>query len=155
MVSPDGATRTTMRTEHYAAVDAPSTPGTLQRPLPLTVAAAGTVGLRLAATYGHQWVTIGPGRGPRTPETILGAVRRQVEVLEAASRMTGRAAPARVILWAPVEPVITSVDQFDELVAPYAELGFDQFIVHHPAQTGPFSGNVTAFEQIAAKYAEE
>ena len=67
--------------------------------------------------------------------------------------MAGRAAPSRVLLWAPAEPVITSVDQFDTLAAPYAELGFDQFVLHYPAQTGPFSGSVKAFEQIAAKYA--
>ena len=151
MLTADGATSTSMRTEHYAAVEAPSTPGTVQRPLPLTVAASATTGLGLAAIYGHQWVTIGPGRGPRTPETILEAVRQQVEVLEVATQAAGRAAPGRVLLWAPAEPVITSVDQFDSLAAPYAELGFDQFVLHHPAQTGPFSGNVKAFEQIAAK----
>ena len=153
MLSADGAMSTSVHTEHYAAVEAPSTPGTVQRPLPLTVAASATTGLGLAAIYGQQWVTIGPGRGPRTPETILEAVRQQVEVIEAASRVAGRTAPGRVLLWTPVEPVITSVDQFDALAAPYAELGFHEFVVHHPAQTGPYSGNVKAFEQIAAKYA--
>ncbi len=91
MLTADGATSTSMRTEHYAAVEAPSTPGTVQRPLPLTVAASATTGLGLAAAYGHQWVTIGPGRGPRTPETILEAVRQQVEVLEVATQAAGRA----------------------------------------------------------------
>jgi alkanesulfonate monooxygenase SsuD/methylene tetrahydromethanopterin reductase-like flavin-dependent oxidoreductase (luciferase family) len=153
MLTADGATSTSLRTEHYAAVEAPSTPGTLQHPLPLTVAASATTGLHLAATYGHQWVTIGPGRGPRTPETILEAVRHQVEVMDVATRDAGRDRPDRVLLWTPVDPVITSVDQFDTLTAPYAELGFDQFVLHHPAQTGPYSGNVKAFEQIAAKYA--
>jgi hypothetical protein len=32
-------------------------------------------------------------------------------------------------------------------------MGFDQFVLHHPDQTGPFGGSVTAFEQIAARYA--
>ncbi len=153
MLTADGATSTTLRTEHYAAVEAPSTPGTVQHPLPLTVAASATTGLRLAAAYGHQWVTIGPGRGPRTPETILEAVRHQVDVIEVASRDAGRETPGRVLLWTPVDPVITSVDQFDELAAPYAALGFDQFVLHHPAQTGPYSGEMKAFEQIATKYA--
>ena len=70
-----------------------------------------------------------------------------------ASRDAGRRRPGRVLLWTPVEPVITSVDQFDALAAPYAELGFHEFVLHHPAQTGPYSGNIKAFEQIAAKYA--
>jgi alkanesulfonate monooxygenase SsuD/methylene tetrahydromethanopterin reductase-like flavin-dependent oxidoreductase (luciferase family) len=153
MLTTDGASSTSMRTEHYAAVEAPSTPGTLQRPLPLTVAASATTGLRLAAAYGQQWVTIGPGRGPRTSETILDAVRQQVEVMEVAGRVAGRPAPRRVILWTPVEPIITSLDQFDQLMAPYDALGFDEFVLHHPAQTGPYSGDVKAFEQIAGKYA--
>ena len=36
---------------------------------------------------------------------------------------------------------------------PYAELGFDQFVLHHPAQTGPYGGDVATFEQIAARRA--
>jgi alkanesulfonate monooxygenase SsuD/methylene tetrahydromethanopterin reductase-like flavin-dependent oxidoreductase (luciferase family) len=69
------ATRTTLRTEHYTAVEAPSTPGAVERPLPLTIAAGGRKGLRLAALYGHGWVTIGP-TGPRrgTPEEVFEAV---------------------------------------------------------------------------------
>ena len=134
-----------MTTEHYTADEAPSTPGAVQRPLPLTIAAGGAKGLRLVATHGRNWVTIGPtGRGPRTPETMLAAVRRQLPLLEAACRAAGRepSSIGRVLLWTPTEPVITSLDQFDELVAPYAELGFDQFVLHHPDQTGPYGGDV-------------
>ena len=60
--SGSGTTRTTVHTAHYDAAEAPSTPGTVQDPLPLTIAAGGSKGLRLAALYGQQWVTIGPGR---------------------------------------------------------------------------------------------
>src|SRR5580698_7698661 len=42
-------TRTTSAGTFYAAVEAPSTPGTLQLPFPLTVAAGGRRGLALAA----------------------------------------------------------------------------------------------------------
>ena len=149
-------TRTTARTAHYAADEAPSTPGTVQRPLPLTIAAGGTTGLRIAATHGRNWVTIGPtGRAERTPESVLGAARRQVAALRDACAAAGRDASAigKVLLWTPTEPVIDSVDQFEELSAPYAELGFDQFVVHHPAQTGPYGGDVGVFEQIAARHA--
>jgi len=70
------AARTTIRTTHYRAEEAPSTPGALQRPLPLTIAAGGAKGLRLAANFGHQWVTIGPtGRGPRTADLVLASAR--------------------------------------------------------------------------------
>src|SRR6202034_1423651 len=120
----DGAppARTTVRTEHYAASEAPSTPGALQHPLPLTIAAGGRKALLLAATYGTNWVTIGPtGAVPRTPETVLDAVTRQSGVLDEVLASAGRAREGlgRVLLLTPTEPTIDSVDQFDELVAPY------------------------------------
>jgi alkanesulfonate monooxygenase SsuD/methylene tetrahydromethanopterin reductase-like flavin-dependent oxidoreductase (luciferase family) len=148
--------RTTMQTEHYAASEAPSTPGALQQPFPLTIAAGARKGLLLAATYGKSWVTIGPtGAVARTPESVLDAVTRQNGVLDEVLESTGRARETlgRVLLWTPTEPLIQSADQFDELVAPYRALGFEQFVVHHPAQTGPYGGDVRAFEQIAARYA--
>jgi alkanesulfonate monooxygenase SsuD/methylene tetrahydromethanopterin reductase-like flavin-dependent oxidoreductase (luciferase family) len=149
------ADRTSMQTAHYVADEAPSTPSALQRPLPLTIAAGGVQGLRLAATYGRQWVTIGPtGRGPRTPDLVLNAARRQVELLEGACREAGRdpADLGRVLLWTPTETIIESIAQFEELVAPYEELGFHEFVLHHPAQTGPYRGDVRTFEQIAGRY---
>lgn len=149
--------RTTTRTEHYAAVEAPSTPGSVQRPLPLTVAAGGPKGMRLVVEHGRHWVTVGPTGGvTHTPETVLEAVQRQVPLLDAACHTIGRdpATIGRTLLWMPYEPPITSADQFDELAAPYQQMGFDQFVLHHPAQTGPFRGHLAAFEHIAARYQE-
>lgn len=154
----DPDSRTTVATAHYATVEAPSTPGTLQSPLPLTIAAGGSKGLRLVAIRGHRWVTIGPsGRGARTPEAILEAVRHQCMLLTAACRTEGRDPDSlgKVLLWTPANPPITSVDQFEELAAPYIELGFDQLVLHHPAQTGPYGGSVHVFEEIAARYGHE
>ena len=156
IVQGDDGTRTTLRTVYYAADEAPSTPGGIQRPLPLTIAAGGARGLRLAARYGQQWVTVGPTGGePHTPETVLEAVRCQVRLFDAACRGEGRdpATLRKVLLYMPSAPTITSADQFDELVAPYVDFGFDQVVLHHPAQTGPFEGDVAAFEEIAARYA--
>jgi alkanesulfonate monooxygenase SsuD/methylene tetrahydromethanopterin reductase-like flavin-dependent oxidoreductase (luciferase family) len=152
----DAATRTTLTGRYYAASEAPSTPGTVQTPLPLTVAAAGRKGLELVATYGQQWVTIGPGgRVPRTPVTVLDAVRHQCSLLRDACDTAGRdvMSVGKVILWTPTEPVITSVDQFDEMAAPYVDLGFDQLVLHHPEQTGPYGGSLKVFEEIAARQA--
>jgi alkanesulfonate monooxygenase SsuD/methylene tetrahydromethanopterin reductase-like flavin-dependent oxidoreductase (luciferase family) len=148
--------RTSMRNAHYEADEAPSTPGTLQHPLPLTIAAGGAKGLRLAAIHGRHWVTIGPtGRGDRSPDGVLAAVRRQLTLLEAACRSAGRepSSIGKVLLWTPTEPVLDSLSQFDELVAPYVELGFDQFVLHHPDQTGPYGGDVATFERIAERHA--
>ncbi len=153
IVSAHGSDRTTVHTAHYDAVEAPSTPGTVQDPLPLTIAAGGGKGLRLAALYGQQWVTIGPARGPRQPEDILVAARRQVGQLEDWCRQVGRPTPSKVLLWTPTETVLDSAEQFEELAAPYADLGFDEFVLHHPDQTGPYRGNISAFEEIAARHA--
>ena len=152
----ESSARTTVHTAYYAAEEAPSTPGTVTRPLPLIIAAGGRTGLRLAATHGRHWVTIGPtGAGLRTPETILDAVRRQRAELDAACAEVGRKTSSigKVLLWTPTEPVIDSPDQYEELSAPYAALGFDQFVLHHPAQSGPYGGAIGAFEEIAARHA--
>jgi alkanesulfonate monooxygenase SsuD/methylene tetrahydromethanopterin reductase-like flavin-dependent oxidoreductase (luciferase family) len=151
------ATRTTIAGRYYAAAEAPSTPGAQQAPFPLTVAAGGRRGLDLAATYGQQWVTIGPnGAGPRTPAGVLTAVRKQLALLETACAAQGRDPSTlhKVLLWTPVETVLTSLDQFDDLAAPYEELGFDQFVLHHPRQTGPYRGSLATFEEIAARQAD-
>jgi alkanesulfonate monooxygenase SsuD/methylene tetrahydromethanopterin reductase-like flavin-dependent oxidoreductase (luciferase family) len=153
IVNGSETTRSTVHTAHYDAVEAPSTPGTVQAPLPLTIAAGGSKGLRLAALYGQQWVTIGPGHGPRRPEDILAAAGTQLGQLEDWCGQLGRPTPSKVILWTPTETVLESADQFDELAAPYADLGFDEFVVHHPDQTGPYGGNIGVFEEIAGRHA--
>ena len=56
-----------------------------------------------------------------------------------------------MLLWTPTEPVIASPTSSTSWSAPYAELGFDQFVLHHPAQTGPYGGDVKTFERIAAR----
>ena len=80
---------------------------------------------------------------------------RQLPLLHDACRAVGREPTSigRTLLWTPTEPVITSLDQFDELAGPCAELGFDQFVLHHPAQTGPYGGDMKTFEKIAERAA--
>lgn len=87
---------------------------------------------------------------------MLLAVRAQCELLSLACDRQGRdmATLPKVLLWTPTEPLIESLPQFDDLAAPYVELGFDQLVVHHPAQSGPYGGSIKAFEQIAAHYAD-
>ena len=87
----DADARTTITGRYYAAADTPSTPGALQAPFPLTIAAGGPRGLGLAVDFGQQWVTIGPASGtPRTPEAILRAARQQCALLDAACNERGR-----------------------------------------------------------------
>jgi alkanesulfonate monooxygenase SsuD/methylene tetrahydromethanopterin reductase-like flavin-dependent oxidoreductase (luciferase family) len=145
--------RTNLNGSYYSANEAPSTPGTVQHPLPLTVAAGGPKGLRLAATYGQQWVTIGPRSGRGNVDELVDAVRTQCGLLDEACAEVGRdpATLPRVVLWTPADPVITSIDQFEEISAPYEALGIDQLVLHHPDQTGPYRGSVAVFEEIAAR----
>jgi len=142
----DGAatTTTTYSGAHYRVSDAPSTPGTLQTPLPLTIAAGGARGLALAATYAQAWVTVGPG---------VDAVRTQCEQLAVACAQVGRDPDTldKVVLWTPADPVISSLDRYDEIAAPYRDLGIDQLVLHHPDQSGPYGGSVRVFEQIAER----
>ncbi len=148
-------TRTTFTGRYYASAETPSTPGAVQTPFPLTVAAGGRRGLALAARHARQWVTIGPtGPGPRTDKSILAAVRAQTALLESACTAHGRdpVTIGKVLLWTPVETVMTSVGQFEDLAAPYEALGFDQLVLHHPQQTGPYRGSLAAYEEIAARH---
>jgi len=157
IVDGGATTRTTIAGRHYASTDTPSTPGALQAPFPLTVAAGGPRGLHLAVAYGQQWVTIGPTSGEaRTPDSILRAARLQCALLDAACAEQGRDPTTlrKVLLWTPVETTLTSTEQFDDIAAPYEELGFDEFVLHHPAQSGPYGGSVPVFEQIAARQPE-
>jgi alkanesulfonate monooxygenase SsuD/methylene tetrahydromethanopterin reductase-like flavin-dependent oxidoreductase (luciferase family) len=154
----DADARTDFSGRFYGADAAPSTPGALQSPFPLTVAAGGRRGFGLAASLGSQWVTIGiAGTGPRNPETMLDSVRHQCEVLTDTCAQVGRdvSSLSKILLWTPTETTISSLNQFEELAAPYVQLGFDQLVLHHPAQTGPYRGSVKAFEEIAAHYASK
>src|SRR5271163_3449907 len=111
IVDGEPAARTSLRTTHYIAHEAPSTPGAVQRPLPLTIAAGGPKGMRLAARYGHDWVTVGPtGRGPGSAEMVFEAITRQLPQLEQACRAEGRepSSIGKVLLWTPTEPFIAS-----------------------------------------------
>ena len=155
IIDGDASTRTTLDTAHYTAVEAPSTPGAVQSPLPLTMAAGGAKGLRLAAMLRAG---LGHHRSDRDRRRARPSrCSRRYGVSPPSSRQPaaqGRdpSTLGRVLLWTPIEPVLTSIGQFDELVAPYVELGFDQFVLHHPEQTGPYGGSCRVFEDIASKY---
>ncbi len=116
-------------------------------------------GLRLAATYGHGLGhhRADRSRRPHARDDVGRRAEYSCPCWRKRAAAVGREPESigKVLLWTPTEPVITSLDQFDELERDlHAELGFDQFVLHHPAQTGPYAGNVAAFEQIAARAAD-
>jgi len=146
--------RTTWSGGFYAADEAVTTPGCIQRPrVPFTVAGGGRRSMQVVARHGQRWVTVGPtGPGPRDRATVLAAVTRQVELLEVACRAGDRDPSSidRVLLvtdpaWSP-----RSVGEFEDFAGGYEALGFAEIVLHHPDQTGPYSGDVKVFEQIAA-----
>jgi alkanesulfonate monooxygenase SsuD/methylene tetrahydromethanopterin reductase-like flavin-dependent oxidoreductase (luciferase family) len=145
---------TTTSGQHYASKSFLTAPGCVQRPrLPFTVAAGGKRGMELATRFGQRWVTIGPtGAGPRTPADIMSAVRNQCRLLDETLDQANRPRSdlGRVALWTPTDPIIQSVGQFEEMAAPFEQLGFTELVLHHPDQTGPYGGRKEVFEAIAA-----
>ena len=148
---------TTHHGRYYSAVSATMTPGCIQQPrVPFTIAAAGPGSLRLVARHGQRWVTIGPtGSAPRQLEDVYRAVAAQSARLIAACEEAGRdpASVGRVLLLSTTTgPDIPSLGAFDELAGRYGELGFDEIVLHHPSQTGPYAGDMAVLEAIAERY---
>jgi len=148
--------RTSWSGHYYTATEAVTTPGCVQRPrVPFTVAAGGRRSMQVVALQGQRWVTVGPtGPGPRDRATVLTAVTRQVGLLQVACEAAGRdpSSISRVLLvtdpqWSP-----GSVGEFEDLAADYEALGFGEIVLHHPDQTGPYTGDIKVFEQIAAEH---
>ena len=148
--------RTSVRTAHYAADEAPSTPGSAAAaPSPSPSPPEGPKGMRLAALHGRHWVTIGPtGTDSARRDAMLEAVRRQVPLLEDACRVGGpgpvehRQGPAVDADRAACSSRRTSSTSWSPPTSSWASTSSS---LHHPAQTGPYGGDVAAFERIAER----
>jgi alkanesulfonate monooxygenase SsuD/methylene tetrahydromethanopterin reductase-like flavin-dependent oxidoreductase (luciferase family) len=147
---------TTFAGQYYSAHGATMTPGCTQQPrVPFTVAAAGPRSLTLVAKYGQRWVTLGPtDAGPKDAARMVGAVRVQGQELEAACAAVGRdpASIGRVLLTTTTGPDIPSLAAFEDLAGAYDELGFEEIVLHHPRQTGPYAGDLAVLEEIMGRY---
>jgi alkanesulfonate monooxygenase SsuD/methylene tetrahydromethanopterin reductase-like flavin-dependent oxidoreductase (luciferase family) len=141
---------------YYNAREAPMTPGCVQRPrVPFSIAAAGRRSLELVARYAQRWVTLGPtDSGPRDPARVYDVVRAQCERLLVACAEVGRdpSSVGRVLLTTTTGPDIPSLAAFEDLAGRYAELGFDEIVLHHPRQTGPYHGDLAVLEEIMGRY---
>jgi alkanesulfonate monooxygenase SsuD/methylene tetrahydromethanopterin reductase-like flavin-dependent oxidoreductase (luciferase family) len=148
---------TTSEGRYYSATSASMRPGCVQQPrVPFAIAAAAPRTLELVARFGQRWVTLGPtGAGPRTAAEVYEAVRRQSDQLLEVCGHVGRDAESigRVLLLSTTTgPDIPSLGAFDELAGRYGELDFDEIVVHHPDQTGPYRGDMAVLEEIVARY---
>ena len=143
--------RVTWTGDHYAAIDARSTPGCVQRPRPpFVVAANGPRALRLAATYGQGWVTTGAPSDdlPSWWSSVASISRRFDEAVAAAGRPAGTVDRYLALDSAPVFS-LSSVDAFTDAVGRARELGFTDVVTHWPRMSGWYAGDEKILEKVA------
>jgi len=138
---------------YFSAVDARTVPGSVQRPrIPFVMAANGSRSLGLAVEHGSGWVTTGP-RVDTTDEwwaALAGLGRALDQALATAGR---DCAPFERHLNLDSSPqyALSSVGAFEEMVTRAGELGFTDVITHWPRADGPYAGQVSVLEAVAAK----
>jgi alkanesulfonate monooxygenase SsuD/methylene tetrahydromethanopterin reductase-like flavin-dependent oxidoreductase (luciferase family) len=142
------------RGRYYAADEARTHPGCVQRPrLPFTVAAGGPRGMDLAARFGQAWVTTGPFErpAPLAVEEGVAEVRAQMDRLDEACAAIGRdpATLDRLVLTGfLLDPALSSPDAFADTAARYAAIGVTDLVVHWPRPDEPFAADPAVFESI-------
>jgi alkanesulfonate monooxygenase SsuD/methylene tetrahydromethanopterin reductase-like flavin-dependent oxidoreductase (luciferase family) len=141
------------RGRFYSADEARAYPGCVQRPrVPFAIAATGPRGMDLAARYAETWVTT----GTRASEHLDGAsgaalVARQIEHLTEACRRVGRdpnALDRLVVTGAGLDPGLSSVQEFRDTAARYADAGVTDLVVHWPRSSEPYAADPEIFESI-------
>ncbi|MCA2214837.1 LLM class flavin-dependent oxidoreductase [Jidongwangia harbinensis] len=151
----DGLLRTdrvTWSGSYFAAVDARSTPGPVQRPRPpFVVAANGPRALGLAARYGDGWVTTG-AQAPDDEEAWWASVATAASRFDAALADAGRPAGAVArYLNLDSSPVfsMSSTDAFTDAVGRAAALGFTDVVAHWPRASSWYAGDEKVLESVA------
>jgi alkanesulfonate monooxygenase SsuD/methylene tetrahydromethanopterin reductase-like flavin-dependent oxidoreductase (luciferase family) len=143
---------------YYAAVEARTHPGCVQRPrLPFAIAATGPRGMRLAARLGECWVTTGvpDSRQPMDPTRGAALVAEQMERLDRACLEVGRRPSSlrRLVVTGPgLDPALDSVRSFGTMVERYAAVGVDELAVHWPRHEPPFAADPEVFEEAVSRY---
>jgi alkanesulfonate monooxygenase SsuD/methylene tetrahydromethanopterin reductase-like flavin-dependent oxidoreductase (luciferase family) len=138
---------------HVSAVDARTRPGPVQRPrIPFVMAANGPRSLRLAVEYGAGWVTTGPK--VETLEQWWAALavlgRRLDDALAEAGRLP-ETLERHLNLDSSPQFALSSVGAFEEMAGRAAGLGFTDVITHWPRPDGPYAGDPTILEKVAAE----
>ncbi|MGI3783067.1 MAG: LLM class flavin-dependent oxidoreductase [Janthinobacterium lividum] len=124
---------------YYVAVDARTLPGCFQTPhVPLTVAATGPRGMRIAAEHADAWVTYGPYDRSLPPDEWLTEVGRQNERFSAVLDETAPHRAVRRIAQVAASEQRPFVDPgaYAQLVQGLADAGFDEVSVHWPRADG-------------------
>jgi len=141
------------RGTYFCAVDARTRPGPVQRPrIPFVIAANGPRTLRLAVEHGAGWLTTGP-----TVETMdewWAALATLCGRLDEGLAKAGRD-PAtferHLSFDSSPQFALSSVAAFEEMTGRARELGFTDVITHWPRPDGPYAGDVSVLETVAAE----
>jgi alkanesulfonate monooxygenase SsuD/methylene tetrahydromethanopterin reductase-like flavin-dependent oxidoreductase (luciferase family) len=138
---------------YYSAVDARNLPGCVQRPrIPFVIAANGKRSIALAARLGEGWVTTGARGDGLTAwwQSVAEAAGHLDEALAAAGRESAQVR-RYLSLDASGTFALTSQDYFDDAVGRAAQLGFTDVITHWPRPEGPYAGDESVLEAVAAR----
>ena len=103
--------------------------------------------MRLAATFGHTWVTVDSG----------GAGSEQVAQLDEACSAVGREPSSlrRLVLVGFRERPLDSIQAFRDAVGCYGEMGFTDLVVHWPRPGEPFAGDPKVLEKLSPELTVE
>ena len=148
--------RTTWRGEFYAAEDARSAPGCVQKPrIPFLVAANGPNAMRIAARFGQSWATTGEESEDFNGwwRSVAEAVSRFDDTLVAEGRTTR--VDRFLNLGSAPEFVLNSVELFRDVLGKAGELGFTDVTVHWPRHDGIFAGSEEMLERVAEEVLPE
>jgi alkanesulfonate monooxygenase SsuD/methylene tetrahydromethanopterin reductase-like flavin-dependent oxidoreductase (luciferase family) len=146
--------RVTWTGSYFAAVDARSTPGPVQRPRPpFVVAANGPRALRLAARYGDGWVTTGAQDAASVDEWWSSVSRASSTFTDALAEAGRPADAADRYLNLDTAPVysMSSADAFVDAVGRAAALGFTDVVTHWPRASGWYAGDEKVLETVAGR----
>ena len=141
---------TTWKGEYFEAVDARSTPGSVQLPrVPFVVAANAPRSIALAAEYGQGWITTGAPSDDL--ESWWRAVADRVGLFGEALDVRGRAQDsAQRYLLLDAAPVfsLSSIDAFTDAVGRAADLGFTDVITHWPRPDSWYAGDEAILDEL-------
>jgi alkanesulfonate monooxygenase SsuD/methylene tetrahydromethanopterin reductase-like flavin-dependent oxidoreductase (luciferase family) len=138
---------------HYRAVDARNLPGCVQRPrIPFVMAANGPRSIALAARLGDGWVTTGqPSASPdEWWRSVADATGRFTDALIAAGRDPVQV-PTYLSLDASGVYSLSSAAVMADAAGRAAGLGFTDVITHWPRPDGPYAGQESVLETVAAE----
>ncbi|NUR58412.1 MAG: LLM class flavin-dependent oxidoreductase [Catenulispora sp.] len=152
----EGRTRTTYRGTYYSAVDARMEPGCVQRPrVPFGLAATGPLGLRTVVKHAQLWIaddTLAGRDGEVAEDVTWSALEAAGKKLDRALEEEGRD-PASLprLLLSGLSPLRTMESQarFDDVAGRAETLGFTDFVIHYPRESGAYATPAHVLDEIA------